>query len=134
MAGRTRTAAEEDLHDLLTKQPELRAYMLPATAGDIADLGKKLDEIADLLRRLTNEQGRIADAAHMPEPGHVVVDHIPGVATSIRATLLPGMALTLPPMPDEDGGRETHRKLGRLLREQQKMRGLLARYVASGSA
>ena len=52
MPGRTRTAAEEELDDLLQKQPELRAYMLPASAGDIACLGKKLDEIVELLRRL----------------------------------------------------------------------------------
>lgn len=41
---------------------------------------------------------RLAD---MPEPGHVVMEHIPGVVTTIRATLLPGMSLTLPPVPAE---------------------------------
>ena len=44
-------AARTRLAELLDKHPEMRPYTLPATAGDIADLGKKLDEIADLLRR-----------------------------------------------------------------------------------
>lgn len=45
------TAAKARLAELLEKHPEMRPYTLPATAGDIAELGKKLDEIADLLRR-----------------------------------------------------------------------------------
>lgn len=98
----TARPAKDHLAELLEKHPELRPHMLPASAGDIAALGKKLDEIAGLLRRLTNELAHKADAAHMPEPGHVVMDHISGAATSIRASLLPGMSLTLPPVPTDN--------------------------------
>lgn len=50
-------AAEGRLAELVAKHPELSAYTRPATAGDIAELGKKLDEIAELLRRLLANGG-----------------------------------------------------------------------------
>lgn len=40
------------LSDLLEKHPDLSAYKFPASAGDIAELGKKLDEIAASLKEL----------------------------------------------------------------------------------
>lgn len=139
------TAAKARLAELLEKHPEMRPYTLPATAGDMDAIGKKLDGIVELLQRIANEQARIAEAlarrtageaerAPFPEAGQVEVEHIPGVVTTIRATLQPGMSLTLPPMPDEDGGRETHRKLGRLLTGQRKALGMMKRFVANGSA
>ena len=44
--------AKSRLAELLEKHPEMADHTRPATAGDVADLGKKLDEIAELLRRL----------------------------------------------------------------------------------
>jgi len=95
------TEAARRLSELLEKHPELSAYKFPASAGDMDALGKKLDGIIALLQRLANEQARIAHVADMPEPGQVVMEHIPDLVTTIRATLAPGMSLTLPPVPVE---------------------------------
>lgn len=106
------TEAARRLSDLLEKHPEMLPYARLASAGDVADLGKKLDGIIDLLQRIANEQARLADSADrpraacvervpFPETGQVEVEHIPGVLTTIRATLQPGMSLTLPPVPVE---------------------------------
>jgi hypothetical protein len=54
------TEAARRLDDLLEKQPELSAYKFPASAGDMDALGKKLDEIAELLRRLVGDAEEFA--------------------------------------------------------------------------
>lgn len=58
MSAERLTAPNDRLAELLEKHPEMGPYTLPATAGDIAELGKKLDEIADLLRRQIASGGR----------------------------------------------------------------------------
>ena len=54
-------ALRKRLDETLEKHPELEAYTRPATAGDIADLGKKLDEIAALLRQLVGNTSEVAE-------------------------------------------------------------------------
>lgn len=51
-AARPVAAAAARLAEIAAEHPELAAYTCPATAGDIAEVAAKLDEVADLLRRL----------------------------------------------------------------------------------
>lgn len=59
-AGGAPSAAAR-LAEQLEKHPDLRPYTLPATAGDIAELGKKLDEIAGLLRQAVGNTSEVAE-------------------------------------------------------------------------
>jgi len=79
------------LDDLLEKHPEMLPYTRPASAGDIADLGKKLDEIAGLLRSALSPAEAAAlkslldrfVAKKRAEPSHkggVDPDHVPTAA------------------------------------------------------
>ncbi len=50
--------ARSRLADLLAKHPEMEMYTLPASEGSVRDVVKRLDEIAELLRRLMVNAGR----------------------------------------------------------------------------